>query len=98
MLDEINIKYVRCERNPYFTDSALLPGTLENMRIFALKDPRWYLRQDISNDCSLSGGYCDLKCGCCEKHAGHMDLKGINGHCTWACRCCIETSVQFQIL
>lgn len=60
------------------------------MRIFALKDPGWYRCQGLPNDCSLSGGCCDLKCGFCGKRAGHMDLEGINGHYTWASRCCIE--------
>ncbi|KAJ5995792.1 hypothetical protein N7481_002769 [Penicillium waksmanii] len=90
MRDGINTEYVRCERNLYFKDSALPSLTLDEMRRFAMKDSKWYIRNTLTNHCCLNGGCCGQNCGCCEKRAGHLPLKGINGHCTWACRCCIE--------
>ncbi|KAJ5739164.1 hypothetical protein N7533_011948 [Penicillium manginii] len=90
MRNEMNTKYVQCERNLYFKDFALPPATLDYMRRFAMKDYRWYLRKTLTSHCVLIGGCCGQNCGCCEKRAGHLNLKGINGHCTWACRCCLE--------
>lgn len=56
-----------------------------------MKDSRWYLRNILTSQCFLTGGCCGKDCGCCEKRAGHLPREEMNGHCTWACRCCIES-------
>lgn len=88
--DGIYTEYIRCERNQYFKDYALPAATLDKMRKFVLKDSGWYLRNTLTDQCCLNGGCCGQNCGCCEKRTGHLPRRDISGHCTWACRCCIE--------
>ncbi|CAG8215410.1 unnamed protein product [Penicillium nalgiovense] len=61
------------ERNPY-----------DRLR----RDPKWYMREEMVQDCSDRGGCCSRECGCCEQRHLSKKKKG-RGHCTVECRCCI---------
>lgn len=55
------------------------------------EDPKWYLREELVEDCKGRGGCCARECGCCEKRQATPGYtKGI-GHCSVTCGCCIET-------
>ena len=52
------------------------------------RDPKWYMREEMVQDCSDRGGCCSRECGCCEQRHLSKKKKG-RGHCTVECRCCI---------
>jgi hypothetical protein len=52
------------------------------------RDPKWYMREEMVQDCSDRGGCCSRECGCCEQRHLSKKKKG-RGHCTVECKCCI---------
>ena len=55
------------------------------------RDPTWYMRAGLVQDCADQGGCCSRQCGCCKKRALTGNKKG-NGHCTSECGCCAISS------
>lgn len=49
------------------------------------KDAKWFMRQEMVDDCWSWGGCCSRECGCCAKR--YLLDKGA-GHCTSECWCC----------
>lgn len=52
--------------------------------------PNWYLSEWLCRDCAGRGRCYRRKCGCCEK-ARETEREWNHGHCTSACRCCIQS-------
>ena len=52
------------------------------------RDVRWFMREEMVQDCSDRGGCCSRECGCCERR--HLSKRKGKGHCTIECRCCIS--------
>ena len=52
------------------------------------RDVKWFMREEMVQDCSDRGGCCSRKYGCCEQRHTSQRKKG-RGHCTIECRCCI---------
>lgn len=68
---------------------SMLPGLPVKQEYHKLrKNPKWYLRKELVEDCIQKGGCCARDCGCCKKrHLNSQIIKGI-GHCTVECGCC----------
>ena len=84
----IAIKYDELEHNLYLKESALPDSNLKKLYDSLRKDPSWYLRKGLIEDCAARGGCCARKCGCCAKRLKDLPRKGISGHCSLACPCC----------
>lgn len=52
------------------------------------RDSKWFMREEMVQDCSDRGGCCGRECGCCERRHLSKRKKG-RGHCTVECGCCI---------
>ncbi|KAJ5923737.1 hypothetical protein N7454_008982 [Penicillium verhagenii] len=52
------------------------------------KDPSWYLKKGLVNDCLEKGGCCSRECGCCKKRQFSTERNFGIGHCTSYCACC----------
>ncbi|CAG8165931.1 unnamed protein product [Penicillium salamii] len=52
------------------------------------RDPKWYMRKGLVQECADQGGCCSRQCGCCAKRGLSRNKKG-SGHCTFECGCCI---------
>lgn len=53
------------------------------------RDDKWFMREEMVQDCSDRGGCCSRRCGCCEQRHLSTRKKG-RGHCTVECGCCIS--------
>lgn len=51
------------------------------------RDPAWFMRPEMVQDCSHRSGCCSRGCGCCQRRLGSKREKG-RGHCTTECLCC----------
>lgn len=86
-LKEIRLQYSRKEYALYRATSGLPPYFKElydNLR----RDPNWFMREELVQDCSDRGGCCSRECGCCAQRYMFQRKKG-RGHCTTECQCCI---------
>lgn len=73
----------------YRCESMLPLRSLRQVYDKLRKNPKWFLRKDLVDDCIRKGGCCTRGCRCCEKrHMGNETRKGI-GHCTVECGCCV---------
>ena len=52
------------------------------------RDSKWFMREEMVQECSDRGGCCSRECGCCERRHLSKRKKG-RGHCTIECGCCI---------
>ncbi|CAG8198180.1 unnamed protein product [Penicillium salamii] len=53
------------------------------------RDPKWFMRKPLVEDCIDSGGCCSRQCGCCAKRCS-VGAHKVQGHCTSECWCCAE--------
>lgn len=86
-LEEAQAQYSRKEYALYRAISVLrleLKDAYHSVR----RDSRWFMREEMVQDCSDRGGCCSRGCGCCEQRHLSKRKKGI-GHCTIECWCCI---------
>ncbi|KAJ5370169.1 uncharacterized protein N7496_006261 [Penicillium cataractarum] len=51
------------------------------------RDTKWFMREEMVQDCVDRGGCCSRGCGCCSQRPLHNGGKG-DGHCTTECWCC----------
>ena len=84
----IRSTYVKLLRVMHLKEAALPYGTLKSLYDSLREDPAWYLRKSLVEECAASGGCCGRKCGCCAKRLRTTIRKGMNGHCSLACKCC----------
>lgn len=57
------------------------------------ENPKWYMRDELAQECSDRGGCCSRTCNCCnhksERSTGVSGKKSATyGHCTVECWCC----------
>lgn len=52
------------------------------------RDTKWFMREEMIQDCSGRGGCCSRECGYCEQRHISKRKRG-KGHCTVECWCCI---------
>ncbi|CAG8154536.1 unnamed protein product [Penicillium nalgiovense] len=90
-LKEFQLQYARKEYALYQATSMLtsyFKELYDNLR----RDPKWFMREELVQDCSDRGGCCGRECGCCaqrcEEVKNSSQRKG-RGHCTTECQCCI---------
>lgn len=87
-LEQVRKEIGICALDLYNRESMLPDPPLRQMYNKLRKDPKWYLRKELVDDCIAKEGCCARECGCCEKrHVGEGTRKGI-GHCTVECGCC----------
>lgn len=55
------------------------------------KEPLWYLRPELVEDCKSRVGCCSRACGCCQKRHLTPQQHGGIGHCTIECGCCLKS-------
>lgn len=84
----IRSTYVKRLRAMHLKEAALPYGSLKSLYDSLREDPAWYLRKSLVEECAASGGCCGRKCGCCAKRLRRTSRKGMNGHCSLACKCC----------
>jgi hypothetical protein len=86
-LEKSQLQYPRKEWALYRAEyrfHSVLKDPYDRLR----RDPKWYMREEMVQDCSDRGGCCSRECGCCEQRHLSKKKKG-RGHCTVECRCCI---------
>ena len=90
-LKEVQLQYARKEQALYEATSMLRPYfkvPYDKLR----RDPKWFMREELVQDCSERGGCCGRECGCCAQRGEEKNLsqrKKGRGHCTIECQCCI---------
>ncbi|KAJ5868557.1 hypothetical protein N7534_003110 [Penicillium rubens] len=91
-LKEAQVECARKEYALYEATSMLTPyikKLYDNLR----RDPKWFMREELVQDCSDRGGCCSRECGCCaqrcEEEKNLLQRKKGRGHCTTECQCCI---------
>lgn len=84
-LKETTLKLMQNRIRLYVAENAL-PPQLKQLYDNLRRNPKWYMRQGMVEDCSAQGGCCSRGCGCCEKRSFSSE-KG-QGHCTIGCWCC----------
>ena len=67
---------------------ATLPENIRPTYEFLTKNPVWYLRKELIDDCIARGGCCSRECGCCENRHLHRKWRKGTGHCKAECKCC----------
>lgn len=67
-----------------------MPYLLRHLYMTIREDRKWYLRTTLKNRCAETGGCCGQECNCCEKRLNTLQNSGMNGHCLWACPCCMK--------
>lgn len=87
-LKEIRVKYSHQTRVLYEAESLVPSQPLKRDYDSLRRDPRWYMRKELVEDCTDQGGCCSRNCGCCAQRHSHSYQKGI-GHCTVECSCCL---------
>lgn len=55
------------------------------------KKGMWHMSPWLRARCAKAGGCCGRPCQCCRRERDHL-FKFWKGHCTAACRCCMEQS------
>lgn len=80
--------YIEREKALYLKEASIPHSPLKQLYVSLRKDPGWYLREELVNDCAAGGGCCGEECGCCAKRLKNLPRKGISGHCSLACQCC----------
>jgi hypothetical protein len=86
-LKEVQLQYPRKEDALYRVTSMVRPYFKE-LYDSLRRDPEWFMREELVQDCSDRGGCCSRECGCCAQRYLSPRKKG-RGHCTIECRCCI---------
>lgn len=86
--DGIADRYVEREKSLYLKESSIPHSPLKQLYISLRRDPGWYLREELVEDCAVGGGCCGEECGCCAKRLTQLPRKGMSGHCSLACQCC----------
>ena len=87
-LKEIQAQYPRKEYDLYRAEyrfHSIFKNALDTLR----RDPKWFMREEMVQDCFDRGGCCSRECGCCEQRHLSKRKKG-RGHCTVECGCCIS--------
>lgn len=64
-----------------------LPRWLKDSYQELRRDPLWYMREEMVDDCADRGGCCSRGCGCCSRRSLSENTK-TRGHCTMECWCC----------
>jgi hypothetical protein len=86
-LEEAQAAFPRKERALYQAETMLcllLKQAYDSLR----RDAKWFMREEMTQDCSDQGGCCSRECGCCAQRHLSKRKKG-RGHCTVECWCCI---------
>ncbi|KGO68472.1 hypothetical protein PITC_070970 [Penicillium italicum] len=86
-LEETQVQYPKREYALYLAECRFhlkLKDAYDSLR----HDTKWFMREEMVQDCSDRGGCCSRKCGCCEQRHLSRRTKG-RGHCTIECECCI---------
>jgi hypothetical protein len=78
-------EYTRAKTKLY-TDEVTLPPHLKHLYDSLRRNPEWYMREGLVENCSAQDGCCSRGCGCCEKRS--LSEKKGQGHCTINCWCC----------
>jgi hypothetical protein len=80
--------FPRSERALYGAETMLDPS-LKKAYDSLRRDAKWFMREEMVQDCSDQGGCCSRGCGCCAQRHISKRKKG-RGHCTMECWCCIS--------
>lgn len=86
-LEETQAQYPRKEYALYRAES-MLASKFKEAYDSLRRDARWFMREEMVQDCSDRGGCCSRECGCCAQRHLSKRKKG-QGHCTTECGCCI---------
>lgn len=86
--DAVAYAYIKREKTLYLKEASIPHSTLKQLYVSLREDPRWYLREELVDDCAAGGGCCGEECGCCAKRVNQLPRKGMSGHCSLACQCC----------
>jgi hypothetical protein len=81
-------KYSDAEYELYLAENDLLLGPLEKSYNVLRRNPAWYLRKDLIDDCVKRGGCYARQCGCCRRRHNETERVKGAGHCTPSCGCC----------
>lgn len=86
-LEKMRIEYATRKHQLYIAESMIPEHPLKKNYDALRRDPRWYLRAELTQDCISRGGCCSRGCGCCAQR--HLALENTRvGHCTVECECC----------
>lgn len=89
-LEDLQRKRYHRERALYEAESMLPTQPLKDNYNCRRKDPKWYMQEELDQDCIDQGGCCSRSCGCCDHRSGTGNRTGI-GHCTVECWCCLSS-------
>lgn len=89
-LQRLNDDYWRHKQHLWRLEANTPLGPVGQAYEACRQKPNWYLSDWLRRDCAGRGGCCGRKCGCCEK-ARETEREWNHGHCTSACRCCIQS-------
>ena len=87
-LEEAQAQYPKKEYALYRAEYALDMDS-KNAYDSLRRDAKWFMREEMVQECSDRGGCCSRECGCCEQRYLSERKKG-RGHCTIECGCCIS--------
>lgn len=73
----------------YKMEGELPAGPLKQTYDSLRRNPRWYCRPELVEDCIARGGCSSRGCGCCESRHFRTSHRGV-GHCTIECGCCSD--------
>jgi hypothetical protein len=86
-LEKAQAHFPRMEHALYRAETMLCP-LLKKAYDSLRRDAKWFMREEMVQDCSEQGGCCIRECGCCSRRHLSKRKKG-RGHCTLECWCCI---------
>lgn len=88
LLEKTQSHFPQSEHNLYRAETMLVPA-LKKAYDSLRRDAKWFMREEMVQDCSDQGGCCSRGCGCCGQRHLSKRKKG-RGHCTTECWCCIS--------
>ncbi|CAL5870669.1 uncharacterized protein PFLUO_LOCUS4909 [Penicillium psychrofluorescens] len=89
-LEEVQKKHSLQKHQLYISESMIPERPLKQNYDSLRRNPDWYMRHELIQDCKDRGGCCSRGCGCCaQRYLTSEKMNGI-GHCTWDCWCCLQ--------
>ncbi|KAJ5736286.1 uncharacterized protein N7483_001411 [Penicillium malachiteum] len=94
-LEKLHNQITSAEHTVYEKEGHL-PILLKKNYDLLRKDPHWFMRKELVDNCASQGGCCSRDCRCCAKRESSPRHKG-KGHCTVECWCCsISRGFEFS--
>lgn len=87
-LKRMRVEYATRTHQLYIAESMIPEHPLKENYDAVRRDPRWYLRAELTQDCISHGGCCSRGCGCCAQRQLTSENTTRVGHCTVECMCC----------